>query len=145
MERHRPSLEEGQRSLRDHVVDTAAAARAKHGPFSAPAALQRLLGDSKFVRFPTTIDFDGDTLQTGEFAWAEQLGEHPREGYVIHVHPSLAERPDVLPLVVGYHLVTVNYGDVATHEEAELFGATLVGLEQEAYYLQLCALADGLP
>ncbi len=33
----------------------------------------------------------------------------------------------------AYHLVTVNYGDVATHEEAEVFGATLLDLDQDDY------------
>ena len=39
----------------------------------------------------------------------------------------------------------INYGDIATHEEAELFGATLLGLDQEHYYATLCKLADSLP
>jgi hypothetical protein len=39
----------------------------------------------------------------------------------------------------------VNYGEIVSHEEAELFGATLLGMDVEEYYRALCDLADGVP
>jgi hypothetical protein len=60
------------------------------------------------------------------------------------VHPHYEHHTDVLPLLITYHLVSVNYGDIATHEEAELYGATLLGLPVEEYYRRLCELADAV-
>ncbi len=65
--------------------------------------------------------------------------------YVIVVHEQFKERFDVLPALVLYHLVTVNYGDMATSDDAEVFGSTVLGMERDEYYSLLCDLADQLP
>ena len=61
------------------------------------------------------------------------------------MHPHFAEpqrcNPDSWS---AYHVVSINYLDVATHEEAELFGAALHGLEIDDYYERVCTLADEL-
>jgi hypothetical protein len=46
--------------------------------------------------------------------------------------------------LVLYQLVLVNYGEFASPEDAESFGAAAVGLDREEYYERLCALADQL-
>ncbi|TNF22375.1 MAG: hypothetical protein EP329_28760 [Deltaproteobacteria bacterium] len=139
-----PTVAEAQRSLSDHVRRTALDARALYGPSFDQAALERLLEDRRCCRFPTRIVFDAAGLEPGTFSAAEPLGDDPREGYVIRVHPRFERRPLLLPLLVAYQLVVVNYGDIATHEEAELFGATLLGLSVDDYYQTLCLVADSL-
>ena len=133
---------DGRRALRDHIVERAVAARERHGDPREPATFLRLLNDRSIVRYPTTIEFSAEALEPGEFAWAQPLGEHPSAGFRLFIHPLFRDRPEVVPLLAAYHLVTVNYGEIATEEEAELFGATLLGLSVDAYYEALCRLAD---
>lgn len=108
------------------------------------AVMERLLADGRFCRFPTRVVFDAAGLEPGELAAAEQVGDHPRDGYVIRVHPRFESRALLLPLIVAYQLVVVNYGEIATREEAEIFGATLLGLPIDDYYETLCLAADSL-
>ena len=96
------------------------------------------------MRFPVRLVFDGAELTGGELAATQQISDAPADGFVMHIAPAFRDRMDVLPMIVAYQLVAVNYGDVATHEEAEVFGSTLLGMEQEGYYQVLCGLADGL-
>lgn len=120
-------------------------ARAKHGPRLGPEAMHRLIADPTVVRFPTTVVFDDEPLRPGEFGWARPRGDTPHKGFDLVLHTSLESRPDEWPLAAAYHLVTINYLDVATSTEAEIFGATLFDLEIDEYYGRLCAIADGLP
>jgi len=137
--------DDGYQALRDHVVTKALLARERHGPEIDEGALLRILLDPEIVRFPTVVRFGEDALHPGEFAWPEPRGENPRDGYVLVVHRHFENRPADLPLLLAYHVVAINYLDIATHVEAELFGATLLGLEVDEYYARVCALADELP
>jgi hypothetical protein len=49
-----------------------------------------------------------------------------------------------VPLLVLYQLVLVNYGEFASPDDAETFGAAALGLAKDDYYHALCALADEL-
>lgn len=137
--------EAGKSALREHVVAKAFTARERHGPEFDLAALERLFLDPECVRFPTTIRFDAGPLRAGEFAWPQPVGESPKEGFVLNVHTAFEGRAEALSLICAYHVVAVNYLDVATNVEAELFGATLLGIEVDDYYTRLCGLADELP
>jgi len=137
-----PTPEDGLRAMRTHAVDKAWRARAELGPIDSLATLERLLTDDRFVRHPTAIVFDRDALQPGEMAWARKRSFNDAGGYDIVVNPVFAERVDAVLALVAYQLVTVNYGPAATYEEAELFGCTLLNMDREAYYEQLCTLAD---
>ncbi len=139
------SEEAGQEALRGHVADKALAARERHGPVVDFAAIERLLADPECVRFPTTISFDEAQLRPGEFAWPSPVSGNPKEGFTLFVHPMFKERLDVLPLICAYHVVAINYLDVATNVEAELYGATLLGLPVDEYYERRCELSDELP
>ena len=143
-EKGRLTEEDGYEALRGHVVDRARSARSRHAPALARGSVEELLADRDAVRFPTTLAFDAEPLLPGEFAWARPEGERPQDGFTLVVHPALADRADLLPLCVAYHVVSINYLDVATHEEAELFGATLLGLEVDEYYERLCVVSDSL-
>jgi hypothetical protein len=47
-----------------------------------------------------------------------------------------------VPYLVLYQLVLVNYGEFASPDDAETFGASALGLEREEYYAALCRMAD---
>lgn len=134
----------GHRSLVDHATEKAFLARGRYGPDIDVAAVERMLGDPEFVRWPTRLEFGTDGIEDGMFAVARRLGARPADGFAITVHPHFRSRADALPLLVPYHVVTVNYGDIADPTVAESFGATLLGITVEDYYARLCALADEL-
>jgi hypothetical protein len=136
---------DGYEALRAHVVDRALAARRRHGPRIDAQTILRVLADPEVVRFPTELVFSSSALLPGEFACPLPKGEHPRDGFTLAVHEVFANRPDALPYLVAYHIPSINYLDVVTNREAELFGAALLGLEVDEYYRRLCALADQLP
>lgn len=137
-----PTAASGQRSLREHVLGKALEARAKAGGRIDRAAILRLLADRTVVRYPVGVRFDAEPLRPGEFACLEALGGHPSDGFCLFVHPRFERQDELLPLLIAYYIPAVNYGDVATHVEAELYGATLLGLDSEEYYRRLCAAAD---
>jgi hypothetical protein len=137
--------EEGRAALHGHLIDKATVAREKYGPVFDEGTLRMMLEDPEVARFPTSLVFGDDDLMSGEFAWARPRGERPSDGFDLVVHPFFRDRGDALPLLVGYHLPSVNYLDVASREEAELFGAVLNGMEVDTYYERLCELADSIP
>ena len=93
----------------------------------------------------TRLEFDAEPLHNGEFAWARPEGDHPRDGFTMVVHPQFEQRQGDLPLLVAYHIASINYVDVVTHRECELYGAALLGRPVDDYYQRLCAMADELP
>jgi hypothetical protein len=64
------------------------------------------------------------------------------DGFTICVHPYYATQLQRVPLVVLYQLVLVNYGEFASADDAEIFGASVLGLAKDEYYKSVCALAD---
>ncbi len=147
--RIRPTEEDGKRSLVEHAADKAYEARQEHGINLLPGlpleSLDALLEDRRFVRYPVQVVFDESPLQDGEFAFlqAEKTGS-PADGFVLFVHPRFEGNDAILPMLVAYHLVCVNYGEIAGPEAAEAFGAALMGMEVEDYYQELCQFADSL-
>jgi hypothetical protein len=113
----------------------------RHGTLTA-GNLATVLADRGVVRYPVELCFGTALLQRGEFAWPEPRGEHPADGFRLWVHPRFRSRPEALPLLVAYQLVSVNYGEIATAEVAEAFGSAACGLSAAAYYEAICALAD---
>lgn len=136
------TAEDARQSLREHVAAKGEEIRAKYGPHLGWAELNRLLEDRTLVRYPCRIAFDSVPLQADEFAYPEPLGQRPGDGYRICVHPRFEVDLDAVPALVLYQLVAVNYGDFATAEDAEVFGAAVLGLSREEYYRRLCACAD---
>jgi hypothetical protein len=136
---------EARAAFREHVKAKAAAARLKYGLSIDAEAIRRMLSDAEVVRYPTTLEFDATPLQPHEFACPQPLGFHAGDGYCLFVHPHFRRQPENLPLLVAYHIPTINYGGIAEAEHAELYGATLLGLEVETYYRALCELADSIP
>ncbi len=147
--RIRPTEEDGKRSLVEHAAGKAYEARQEYGIRLLPGlpleSLYALLEDRRFVRYPLRLFFAGEPLLEGEFAFIQAVESgNPASGFVLTVHPAFEGNDAVLPMLVAYHLVCVNYGDIAGSDAAEAFGATLMGMETEDYYQQLCQITDSL-
>ncbi len=136
--------EDARESLSNHILVKAGEIKTKYGASIGKDEILAMLSDREVLRYETRLVFDRDALESGEFAYPQALGSHPSEGFILHVHPALEQRPEDLPLVIAYHMVTINYGEIAGSDEAELFGANLLSLEVDAYYDRLCAIADSL-
>lgn len=138
------TAQDARESLTTHVAAKGAEIHAKYGPHFGWAELQRLLEDRVYVRYPCEVRFDAGPLQLGEFAHAEQRGESPEDGFAVYVHPLYSADLDRVTWLVLYQLVAVNYGPFASSAEAEVFGASVLGVDPEEYYKALCAMADQL-
>lgn len=139
------SLEDGQIALRDHIIEKGLEIREKYGPEIDDIVLLDILSDDEFIRFPTRVEFNTSRVDEGLFAVADPIEDSPQRGYIIYVHEFFKDKTEFLPALVLYHLVTVNYGDFASHEDAEIFGATVLGMDKEDYYQLLCNLTDMIP
>ena len=146
MEREKLNLtpEDGYRALQGHLVDKAKLARERYGPAFSAMDVVAMLEDRDIVRHPTQLVYDSSKLQEGEFALAIPVeGSDPR-AYELVVHEHFRGRESDLAFMVGYHIPTINYLDIVTHAEAEMFGAALLGIEVEVYYERICQRADEL-
>jgi hypothetical protein len=140
--REAPTAEDARQSLAAHVAARGSEIREKYGPRMGWAELQRILLDRECVRYPCEIAFDAGPLLDGEAAHAEPKGERPENGFTLWVHPYYSVTPDRVPILALYQLVSVNYGVFASPEDAEAFGAAVLGIGRDDYYGRLCALAD---
>jgi hypothetical protein len=140
--REKLTVEQGRKAFAHHVTERALALREKYGNFLDYEAIQMLLNDRDFVRYPTRVEFDSSKIDPGFFAAVEPVDGSPANEHIIFLHEYFRRRPGDIANALLYQLVVVNYGDIATREEAELFGATALGMEQEEYYQLLCHLAD---
>jgi len=136
------TVEDAKQSLNAHVAAKGVEIREKYGPHLGWTELQRILEDRSCVRYPCEIAFDAAGLQPGEFAHPTAKGEQPEAGFTIFVHPLLLLQLDRVPPLVLYQLVLVNYGDFASADDAETFGANAMGLSKDDYYRGLCEMAD---
>ena len=131
-------------SLNSHVAAKGAEIHAKFGQRIGWKELLRILQDRACVRYPCDIIFDSAELGQGEFAHPVAKGQKPEDGFTMYVHPFFMSQLERVSILVLYQLVLVNYGEFASSEDAETFGAAALGLSREEYYRTLCALADGL-
>jgi hypothetical protein len=136
------TAEDGRQSLNAHVAAKGDEIRAKYGPHIGWTELQRILQDRACVRYPCEIVFDAARLRPGEFAHPVPRGETPEEGFELYVHPYFMTHLDRIAYLALYQLVVVNYGEFASPDDAETFGATTLGLSKEEYYQTLCELSD---
>jgi hypothetical protein len=134
----------GEESLRRALLEQAVSARRRYAPLT-PATLEALLQDPDCVRYPTRLVYEFGDMARHQFAQPEihiEAGERGEQTCLLYLRPSLREHPEwVVPAVV-YMLPVINYGPVVTDEHCLLYGAALLGLREEAYYEQVCRLAD---
>jgi len=133
-----------KQSLNAHVAAKGAEIFEKYGPAIGWKQLMQILEDRTVVRYPCETTFDAGLLQPGEMAYPIAKGENPEAGFKMCVHPCFMMQLEYVPHIVLYQLVLVNYGQFASADDAETFGAAALGLEKEAYYQTLCQLADQL-
>ncbi|MCA9406529.1 MAG: hypothetical protein KC684_08325 [Candidatus Omnitrophica bacterium] len=139
------TLEDGRRALGVHVLEKGYKLREKYGKFIDYDTLLRILQDEEFVRYPTKIVFDSAKIEEGMFGYAERISTDANDGYIIYIHEEFKKRSGDLPALVFYHLVTVNYGEFATYNEAEEFASAALGMEKDYYYQYICRLTDSIP
>ena len=132
-------------ALKDHLAEKAMNARLSHGLYIDAETILKMLDDRTFVRYPVTIRFDDGQLEPGEFAAPIALGDHPSAGFCLFIHPYFEQQLETWPLLIAYHIPSINYGEIVSHDDAEHFGATLIGLDTDAYYEALCELVDSIP
>jgi hypothetical protein len=138
------TADDARQSLTAHVAVKGQELYEKYGPELDWPELLRVLEDRACVRYPCEICFDADPLLAGEFAHPVPNGDRPEDGFTMFVHPLFQNRLPEVPALVLYQLVAINYGEFASAEDAETFGAAALGLEREEYYQRLCRLADEL-
>ena len=138
------TVDDARQSLNAHVAEKGAAIREKYGPTIGWPELQRLVADRACVRYPCEIAFDSEPLEAGESAHPEPKGDRPEDGFRMCVHPFFSTRLEQVSCLVLYQLVLVNYGEFASADDAETFGASALGLGKDDYYRILCELTDQL-
>lgn len=138
------TADDARQSLGAHVAEKGMEILTQYGPKMGWRTLQLLLENRAFVRYPCEIVFDAAPLRAGEFAFPVPRGENPEAGFSIYVHPLYMLDLEHVPYLVLYQLVAVNYGAFASGDDAEIFGASALGLDREEYYKILCGLADQL-
>lgn len=136
--------EDVRTSMNAHVAGKGLELHEKYGPRIGWKELQRLLSDPACVRYPCTLEFDAKALEPGECAHPVPNGPRPEDGFTLFVHPIFLTQLDQVPYLALYQLVLVNYGEFASADDAEVFGASALGLSQDAYYRAMCELADQL-
>ncbi len=137
--------EAAREAFLEHVRRKAMDAHEAYGPQLTGPDMLRLLEDEQVVRYPTSVHFDDSALQQHEFAFAKALGFHTSDGFALCIHPVFKDTPDAWPFLMSYHIPVINYGDLVDAEVSEVFGATLLGIDQEEYYQAVCRLADSIP
>ena len=131
-------------SLNTHVAAKGEEIREKYGPEIGWKEMLQVLGDRSVVRYPCEIIFDAAPLLEGEFAHAMPNSADPQDGFKVYVHPFFSLQLERVPHLVFYQLVRVNYGEFASADDAEVFGASVLGLSKDEYYGILCEMADDI-
>jgi hypothetical protein len=138
------TTEDAKQSLTAHVADKGKEIFRKYGPTIGWKELLRILEDRSYVRYPCEIRFDAGPLRAGECAHPVPKGQHPEDGFLLHVHPFFLAQLHHVPHLVLYQLVLVNYGEFASAADAEIFGSTSLGISQDDYYQVLYELHDAV-
>jgi hypothetical protein len=134
----------GQDSLREHLLAQAVVAHQKHGPLTFEK-LEALLHDPDCLRHPTRLVFEFGEMAMHQFAQPDfDLRNPEQDGRVLYLRPMLRERPELCVLAVAYMIPLINYGEIISDEHCLLYGAALLGLMEDEYYRQMCALADAV-
>lgn len=124
-----------------HVAGRGAEIFEKYGPRIGWNELLRILEDRACVRYPCKAAFDAAPLQPGECAYARANSVQPEDGFVIYIHPLFMTQMDRVAHLALYQLAVVNYGEFASPDDAEAFGAAALGISRERSYQGLCQMA----
>ena len=136
------SADDARQSMSTHVALKGAEIRVKYGPQIGWEQLLQILQDRSCVRYPCEVLFDDAGLEPGELAHPEPKGDRPEDGFTLSVRRAFQNDPLAAVFVILYQLVLVNYGAFASPDDAETFGASILGIASEEYYQCLCRMAD---
>ena len=136
------TVEDARQSLTAHVAEKGLQLREKYGPQIGWKELMQILEDRSIVRYSCEIVFDAGPLLAGEMAHPIANGAAPEQGFKMHVHPVFMAELSQVSYLVLYQLVLLNYGEFASAEDAETFGAAALGISKDDYYRALCEMAD---
>ena len=138
------TVEDGKKALVDHVSAKALDIVEKYGVLNSLEQLNALLKDSSFIRFPVEVQFIDAVVDGETFGFVDKKEENPSGGYIINLHQNVKDDEILMIAMTMYLLVTVNYGDFAGFEEAEVFGSISMGMDKEEYYQMLCNAVDNI-
>jgi len=136
--------ESAKQTLHEHLTLRARAIRAKYGSDINAESILKILADPDALRYPVELHFRAEPLQNDEFAYAYPIEGDPSRTHILCLHPYYKDKLGTWPPLIAYHIPTINYGPIITAQEAELFAATLLGMEVDAYYNLICQLADSI-
>ena len=132
----------GQDSLRDHLVAQAVVAHRRHGPITLEK-LTALLNDPECLRYPVRLVYEVGEMAMHQFAQPDVDHRSPDgSGRVLYLRPLLRSHPDKVVRAVAYMIPLINYGKVINDGHCVAYGATLLGLIEDEFYREICALAD---
>jgi len=136
------TADDARQSLNAHVGAKGEEIFSKYGPRIGWKELRLILEDRACVRYPCEIVFDGGPLGAGEFAHPLPKGRSPEDGFTMFVRPFFMTQLERVPYLVLYQLMLVNYGEFASADDAETFGASALGISKDDYYAALCEMVD---
>jgi len=131
-------------AITKHAIEKANEIRLRYGPNIDYPAILRILEDRKCIRYPVKIQFVSEGIEHGLFAHSKATSDNLDDGYILSIHSQFESQTDVLPALILYQSVLINYGDLATAIDAEFFGSTVLGLDRDSYYEQIVSLTDSL-
>jgi hypothetical protein len=105
---------------------------------------KQLLGDRSLLGVRCELRFDDAPLLPGECAHLAPMGLGSDEAVLLYLHPSFASQLNAVPFLALPHVGRLVTQGKASPEEAERFGAAVMGTTPEAYYDHLCDLASQL-
>ncbi len=158
MQHEEATQQELRESMNLHLRQKAQEIIDKYGSIDTFSMLLDVMQDRKFVRYPVNIIYDSSRIEDGLFVKSEMKlldqDHQPDEdddfikpierSYDFFIHEYFEGKPDKLLPLILYHLPAVNYGDIATFEDSEVFGSALMQMTQDDYYQLVCELADSI-
>ena len=103
--------------------------------------LECFLRDKQCLRYSTSLHFDEDGLEAGQFAEPVVHGEGQERHCCLHIHPRYKQYPGAVPYLVAYMAAAITYGEAADRELSEHLGAMLVNEPRESFCRRVTALA----
>jgi hypothetical protein len=132
---------EKRRSVPSALANLAREIRQQYGPEIGWNKLLGVIQDRRCAYFPCEICFDAAPLLPGESAYPTAKGQHPEDGYILNLHPRYANQLHQAIYLVLHQLALVNFGEAITLDDAETFGALVLGVSKDDYYQTLCELS----
>jgi len=136
--------ESAHRRFRAELARKADQLRQQYGPAIDWEKLQQLLKDPQFAPCPCEVRFDASQLLPGEFGHTVTPALKGDRDCIIYLHPKYSTQLARVPYLVLYQLALINYGALATADDAETFGALALGISRAAYFQALCELSGQL-